>query len=74
MVETVVTLTAADRCDRCGAQACVEVEHGAAILMFCAHHHREHGVALLAEGWVLVVDDRPLARASDAAQDPRPLP
>jgi len=37
-------LTAADRCDRCGAQAYVRVtlETGGELL-FCAHHGREHG-------------------------------
>ncbi|RZS82995.1 hypothetical protein EV189_3393 [Motilibacter rhizosphaerae] len=36
-------LTAADRCDRCGAQAYVRVtlESGGELL-FCAHHGREH--------------------------------
>jgi hypothetical protein len=36
-------LTAADRCDRCGAQAYVRVtlETGGELL-FCAHHGREH--------------------------------
>lgn len=37
-------LTAADRCDRCGAQAYVRVElPGGGELLFCAHHGREHG-------------------------------
>lgn len=35
-------LTAADRCDRCGAQAYVRVELPFGELMFCAHHAREH--------------------------------
>lgn len=40
-------LTAADRCDRCGAQAYVRVllESGGELL-FCAHHGREHASAL----------------------------
>ena len=37
-------LTAADRCDRCGAQAYLRVElAGGGDLLFCAHHAREHG-------------------------------
>ena len=37
-------LTAADRCDRCGAQAYLRVElQGGGELLFCAHHAREHG-------------------------------
>ncbi|HET7761324.1 MAG TPA: hypothetical protein VFL46_03120 [Phycicoccus sp.] len=41
------TLTAADRCDRCGAQAYVRVRmHAGGELLFCAHHGREHAPAL----------------------------
>lgn len=36
-------LTAADRCDRCGAQAYVRVTlQGGGELLFCAHHSKEH--------------------------------
>ena len=38
------TLTATDRCDRCGAQAYLRVElQTGGELHFCAHHAREHG-------------------------------
>ena len=41
------TLTAEDRCDRCGAQAYLRVElQTGGELLFCAHHAREHGEAL----------------------------
>ena len=33
-----LTLTAADRCDRCGAQAYVRVVLAAGDLLFCGHH------------------------------------
>lgn len=37
------SLTAEDRCDRCGAQAYIRVElSGGGELLFCAHHGREH--------------------------------
>ena len=37
------TLTAADRCDRCGAQAYLLARlTTGGVLMFCAHHGREH--------------------------------
>ncbi|WP_029069794.1 DUF7455 domain-containing protein [Jonesia quinghaiensis] len=36
------TLSAADRCDRCGAQAYVRVVLSAGELLFCAHHARAH--------------------------------
>ncbi len=36
-------LNAADRCDRCGAQAYVRVTlNGGSELLFCAHHGKEH--------------------------------
>jgi len=35
------TLTALDRCDRCGARAQHVGPHG---LLFCAHHARQHGL------------------------------
>ena len=43
---TTETLTAADRCDRCGAQAYVRVVLATGELLFCAHHAREHAAAL----------------------------
>jgi hypothetical protein len=36
-------LSAADRCDRCGAQAYVRVTLTSGFdLLFCAHHSKEH--------------------------------
>jgi hypothetical protein len=44
---TVEPLTAADRCDRCGAQAYVRVTLPAGSeLLFCAHHGREYAPKL----------------------------
>ncbi len=43
------TLTAADRCDRCGAQAYVRVILTSGLeLLFCAHHGREYDAKLRA--------------------------
>ncbi len=40
---TLDALTAADRCDRCGAQAYVRVTLATGgELLFCAHHGRAH--------------------------------
>jgi hypothetical protein len=37
------TLSAADRCDRCGARASVRARlHSGGELLFCAHHGRQH--------------------------------
>jgi hypothetical protein len=42
-------LTAADRCDRCGAQALVRATMASgAELLFCAHHGREYEAGLRA--------------------------
>lgn len=50
-------LSAADRCDRCGAQAYLRVElQSGGELLFCAHHAREHGDKLR-EIAVAVVDE-----------------
>jgi hypothetical protein len=41
------TLTATDRCDRCGAQAYVQVLLPSRLeLLFCAHHSRQYANAL----------------------------
>jgi hypothetical protein len=36
------SLTAADRCDRCGVQARVRVTLPSGELLFCGHHAKEH--------------------------------
>lgn len=49
MSDTIVDeiLTAADRCDRCGAQAYVRVTlEGGSQLLFCAHHNKTHAEKL----------------------------
>jgi hypothetical protein len=44
---TTETLTAADRCDRCGAQAYMRVLLATGgELLFCAHHGRAHEAKL----------------------------
>lgn len=41
------TLTAADRCDRCGAAAAVRVTlPSGGELLFCGHHANEHSARL----------------------------
>jgi hypothetical protein len=60
-----VTLSSADRCDRCGAQAYVRVLLPSRLeLLLCAHHNREHARAL-AEIAVEIQDEtRRLTRAA----------
>ncbi len=44
-------LTAADRCDRCGAQAYMKASlPGGGELLFCAHHGRAYTPTLQAQG------------------------
>ena len=45
-LETSRTLTAEDRCDRCGAQAYVATEHSGLELLWCAHHAGKNEVQL----------------------------
>lgn len=50
-------LNAADRCDRCGAQAYVRVVlAGGGELLFCRHHYSEHEDKL--ESIAIAVDDQ----------------
>ena len=46
-------LTAADRCDACGAQAYVRVTVNGSELLFCAHHAKKHHEKLssIATSW-----------------------
>jgi hypothetical protein len=62
-------LTAADRCDRCGAQAYVRVLLASGgELLFCAHHGREHAPALTsAEARIQDESARLLAEQTGAA-------
>lgn len=60
---TTVALTAADRCDQCGAQAYVLLsvfvrESGDRELLFCAHHFRQHESQLFHSGVRVLLDQR----------------
>lgn len=52
-IPVVQTLTAADRCDRCGAQAYTRAKKDSLEILFCAHHTRENHEALLAKGFTV---------------------
>lgn len=58
-------LTAADRCDYCGARAWVRVTLANGQLLFCSHHARQHMDALKASA-LSVQDDRHLLVADEA--------
>lgn len=47
LLATTTSLTAADRCDRCGAQAYIRVVlNQGTDLLFCAHHGRQYELKL----------------------------
>ena len=72
MVATVAfdALTAADRCDRCGARAYVRVTlPGGGELLFCAHHGRAHETALRAAEADIYDESHTLAETSSTAPD-----
>ena len=58
-------LTAADRCDRCGAQAYLRVTLHTGELLFCAHHGRAHAPALR--------DHADIHDESDRLMEPSPV-
>lgn len=60
---SIVVLTAADRCDRCGARAYVLVRvnspgGGNHELLFCAHDYRQHEHQLQCAGAQVELDQR----------------
>lgn len=54
---TTSVLTAADRCDRCQAQAIVRHVKGDLTMDFCKHHDKVHSPALFAQGFICIVDN-----------------
>jgi len=59
-----VGMSVADRCDRCGCQAYVEVllNTSGGTLLFCAHHANEHNDQIMALDAV-IADHRPFLEA-----------
>lgn len=52
-----ILLTAADRCDSCGAGAAYRVCHKGGyeqVLDFCVHHWRKNFPSMVDKGWVVV--------------------
>ena len=63
-------LTAADRCDRCGAQAYLRVElQTGGELLFCAHHAREHGDKLKQIAITVIDETHKLVSTPNYARD-----
>lgn len=64
------TMTAEDRCDRCGAQAYLRVElQSGGELLFCAHHAREHGDKLKQIAATVVDETHKLAPTNKPVTD-----
>lgn len=52
-----IEFTAADRCDRCSAQAHHAARReGLPDLLFCSHHIKQHSERLLDTDWVIISD------------------
>jgi len=63
-------LTAADRCDRCGARAYIRVVLPAGgDLLFCAHHGRAHEEALRARAVEIQDESHALTQSPPTAPD-----
>lgn len=63
-------LTAADRCDRCGAQAYIRVTMpSGGELLFCAHHGHAHEIKLRAMAAQFQDDSHHLAESPGTAAD-----
>ncbi len=63
-------LTAADRCDRCGAQAYVRVLlPNSGELLFCAHHNRQHGPVLTKVAVEIQDETERLSRAEETTRE-----
>ena len=64
------SLTAADRCDRCGARAYIRVVlPGGGELLFCAHHGRVHEAALRAREAEIQDESAELTNTPHSAPD-----
>ncbi len=65
-------LTAADRCDRCGAQAYVRVLMASGgVLLFCAHHGRKYEEGLRKVASDIQDESNRLAPAANAPAEER---
>lgn len=57
------SLTAHDRCDRCGAQAYVRWGKGTQDIVTCNHHSNKFEATLITQGFDIVQDNRSLINA-----------
>ena len=52
--DKVKELTESDRCDRCGSRAYFQMLKGELEFLLCAHHGRQHEVALVLNDWTVL--------------------
>ena len=72
LASNTASLTAGDRCDRCGAQAYVRATlMTGGELLFCLHHAKEHRPALEERGAVFYDESGRLAADSEGAPTER---
>lgn len=65
------SLTATDRCDRCGAQAYVRVVLArGGDLLFCGHHWSRHADALRPQAREVIDETHRISSDGDAAPQP----
>jgi hypothetical protein len=64
------TLTNADRCDRCGAQARVRVVLASGDLLFCAHHAKAYEPNLRDSALQWVDESAQLVDAAETTVEP----
>jgi hypothetical protein len=70
LLATTTSLLAADRCDRCGAQAYIRVVlSGGTDLLFCAHHGRQYELKLREIGAEIHDETERLSSTSAAASE-----
>ena len=68
--QVMTTLTAIDRCDRCGAQAYVRVAlPTGGELLFCGHHFRDHETPLREAGAAIFDETARLAKKPEPVED-----
>jgi hypothetical protein len=65
-----IEFSAADRCDRCGAQAYMSATKESFELLFCLHDGKKHNLALEMDGWTLSYDVMAIERLVEPERIP----
>lgn len=65
-------MDATKRCDRCGAQAYVEVALATGTLLFCAHHFGQSEEAIMKIDKAMIADHRAFLKGEEARKEATP--